>query len=593
MSAVLGVLVGILAVAGAFGFIIFIHELGHFLTARAVDIRCPQFAIGFGPSLFSFRWRGTNFAVRALPLGGYVLMNGEEPGSRTDDPWAKAVQYYLGTANFPATPASLLKIMEETPEEERNEVWREVYEQVHFARAEEFPTLQSVEGNFHDRSIPARILVISGGVLMNFAATILIMWCLGPFVGQGSFFRDWSPVVSQSFEGNPAHDAGLTGGDLILAVDGKPTGTFLEAFHAIGAFKGESFSLKLRDLDGVEKTVDIRPLLRVGREAYLVGDDGKLKIHSSKNEELVGKAVLSPNRTELLAQLATIEVPKGDDEKKVTYQVELEGEKEPTKFELPSGFTGARGQIGVLFGVSDILFEKELTGRVSEVQSGSPAEVAGVKVGDELLDVGGLALVSNNGLVFGHMADRAVSIVSQVEAIETLELGVLRNGEYQTLKLEEKPPSLEALGITLAPVTKGDLAQAPFKMIGQMLAMPYRILQMWLSKQATGKEIVQSMQGPLGIMQLLYALRDNGILEFMFFMALLNAAIGAFNLLPFPALDGARLVFLVLAGLRGKPIDPDKEAKVHLLGLAVLLCFVVVVTFGDIKRLFSAQLFVL
>ena len=74
---------GSLIIVFAFGFIIFIHELGHFLTARAVDIRCPQFAIGFGPSLFSFRWRGTNFAVRAFPFGEYVLMNGEEPGGMT------------------------------------------------------------------------------------------------------------------------------------------------------------------------------------------------------------------------------------------------------------------------------------------------------------------------------------------------------------------------------------------------------------------------------------------------------------------------------------------------------------------------------
>ncbi|MFA7484137.1 MAG: site-2 protease family protein, partial [Vulcanimicrobiota bacterium] len=107
----MGFLLGILAVVVSFGFIIFIHELGHFLTARAVDIRCPQFAVGFGPSLFSFRWRGTNFAVRAFPFGGYVMMNGEEPGDRSEDPWAHAVDHYLGEAEFPATPQSLLEVL--------------------------------------------------------------------------------------------------------------------------------------------------------------------------------------------------------------------------------------------------------------------------------------------------------------------------------------------------------------------------------------------------------------------------------------------------------------------------------------------------
>ena len=197
MQTVLGFVIGILAVVCAFGFIIFIHEMGHFLTARAVGIRCPQFAIGFGPSLFGFRWRGTNFAVRAFPLGGYVLMNGEEPGERSEDPWAAAVAYYLGGVEFPAGVEKLLEVLEQVPVEERNEVWTEVRDQVAYSRCEKFPSLQWVEGNFHDRSVAARILVISGGVIMNFIATILLLWSLGPGVGVGAFFNDWSPYVSR------------------------------------------------------------------------------------------------------------------------------------------------------------------------------------------------------------------------------------------------------------------------------------------------------------------------------------------------------------------------------------------------------------
>ena len=107
------------------------------------------------------------------------------------------------------------------------------------------------------------------------------------------------------------------------------------------------------------------------------------------------------------------------------------------------------------------------------------------------------------------------------------------------------------MGITLQPLTTGDLVKAPFSMIGQMLTMPFFILKAWLSQQYTGSEIVSNLQGPVGIMQILFLLSDNGIAQFLYFVALLNAAIGAFNLLPFPALDGSRLVFLIIAGLRG------------------------------------------
>ena len=66
---VLGNLPGFIAVLLAFGFIIFIHESGHFLMARKVGIRCPRFSLGFGPRLFSFDSRGTEFSVCALPFG--------------------------------------------------------------------------------------------------------------------------------------------------------------------------------------------------------------------------------------------------------------------------------------------------------------------------------------------------------------------------------------------------------------------------------------------------------------------------------------------------------------------------------------------
>lgn len=590
MSALFGFVVGCLAVVAAFGFIIFIHELGHFLTARAVDIRCPQFAIGFGPSLSSFRWRGTNFAVRAFPLGGYVLMNGEEPGSRDDDPWVKAVTYYLGEVSFPAKPGDLLEVLRQIPESERSDAWREVHDQVKFARCQEFPTLQSVEGNFHDRSIPARVLVISGGVLMNFAATILILWMLGPLAGIGSFFQEWRPVIAQSFAGNPGAEAGLVSGDTVLEVAGKPTPTSLEAFHAIGAFKGEPFSLKAQTEAGQEKTLEVRPLLRIGYEAYKVADDDSLTLHDSKKSELVGKAVTNLKRAELVELVL---VPEKVTEEGQGYEVVLEGSESPTRFEFPIGYKGPRGQLGIQFGVADVVFETRSRGFVASVKPGSPAEKAGFQVGDQFAAVDALGLISPSEATFGSLVGDALAATYRVPEVKSQRVVIVREGEPVVLTVEEKVQSLDELGLTLTTMTGGDLVREPFRMIGKMLAMPYAILQKWLTRQHTGKEIVENMQGPVGIMQILYRVHDNGLYEFLFFMALLNAAIGAFNLLPFPALDGARLVFLVLAGIRGEQIDPEKEAKIHLLGLMVLLCFVVVVTFGDIRRLISGQLFVL
>ena len=74
---------------------------------------------------------------------------------------------------------------------------------------------------------------------------------------------------------------------------------------------------------------------------------------------------------------------------------------------------------------------------------------------------------------------------------------------------------------------------------------------------------------------------------FLNIIALISVNLGVFNLLPIPALDGARLVFLIIEGIRRKPVNPKYEGYVHMAGLAVLLLFMVFVTFSDIRRLIT------
>jgi regulator of sigma E protease len=82
-----GFLTAVIAVAVILGFMILIHEFGHYLTAKLLGVRVEQFAIGFGKRLVGFRKGETDYRINALPLGGYVKMSGENPTDvRTDDP---------------------------------------------------------------------------------------------------------------------------------------------------------------------------------------------------------------------------------------------------------------------------------------------------------------------------------------------------------------------------------------------------------------------------------------------------------------------------------------------------------------------------
>ncbi|MEE8177840.1 MAG: site-2 protease family protein, partial [Acidobacteriota bacterium] len=69
-------------VAGVLGVMIFIHEMGHFLAAKAFKVRVLTFSLGFGKRLWGFKHGDTNYRVSAVPLGGYVKMAGENPGDK-------------------------------------------------------------------------------------------------------------------------------------------------------------------------------------------------------------------------------------------------------------------------------------------------------------------------------------------------------------------------------------------------------------------------------------------------------------------------------------------------------------------------------
>ena len=80
----------ILQVVIVFGLIIFVHELGHFLAAKAVGVGVERFSLGFGPKVFGKQIGETEYQLSAVPLGGYVKMVGEEPG---EEEWGEGPAY--------------------------------------------------------------------------------------------------------------------------------------------------------------------------------------------------------------------------------------------------------------------------------------------------------------------------------------------------------------------------------------------------------------------------------------------------------------------------------------------------------------------
>lgn len=114
-----------------------------------------------------------------------------------------------------------------------------------------------------------------------------------------------------------------------------------------------------------------------------------------------------------------------------------------------------------------------------------------------------------------------------------------------------------------------------------------RVVVYSLMMLVTGKVPVSEMSGPVGTTVLIGQAAQLGILNLLYMFALLSVNIGIFNLIPFPALDGGRIFFLLIEVIRRKPIPPEREGMIHFIGLVLLMLLMVFVTSSDIYKLFA------
>ena len=112
-----------------------------------------------------------------------------------------------------------------------------------------------------------------------------------------------------------------------------------------------------------------------------------------------------------------------------------------------------------------------------------------------------------------------------------------------------------------------------------------RMIFLSLIDMVTGHVAINQISGPVGIVSVISEATSAGLKPVLNIMALITINLGVFNLVPFPALDGGRLVFLIIEFLRGKPINPKYEIWVNTAGMLVLLAFMAFVTFSDVTRL--------
>ncbi len=224
---------------------------------------------------------------------------------------------------------------------------------------------------------------------------------------------------------------------------------------------------------------------------------------------------------------------------------------------------------------------------VGMVTEGSAAEQAGLQTGDVITKIGREPI---------HFY-REVSMISALNQGEKMEITYVRNGEKAVTTLTpqyDENARRYYMGIT----NGGDylkcnplqVFQYGFYEVEYWVKLTYKSLRMLVMGQVSKDDV----SGPVGIAQLVGesydAAEENygtpyAILTMLEIVVLLSVNLGIMNLLPLPALDGGRLVFMFVEVLRGKPVPPEKEGMVHFAGLVVLMVLMVFIMYNDIMRL--------
>jgi regulator of sigma E protease len=439
------------------GVLIFVHELGHFLAAKALGIGVPRFSIGFGPATpLSFQRGETTYVVSWVPLGGYVKMASREEQE--------------AMASLEGGPAP-----------------------------EEFPP----EKLFENKSLGARIVVISAGVLMNFAFA-------------------WFTYTAL---------------DAILGRTEDPTTTVARV---------ETAGLPL----GAEALAQVAPgsqVVRINGDTVRVWND-------------VRRLVLEPKSPRLRFDIA------GAD----PVIVDIAG-------------TDAESRFAVL----DAL-RPAWPATIGSLNPAMPATRAGLQVGDRFV------LLNGDSVRYWDDIQRPISASAGVALHLTMQRGdsLFERSIVPEAATERDPLTGDARQVGRIGIGPAlDLVHVEYGLLRALGSGARRTLDQTADVYFTIKGMLvgdvspRQLGGPILIGQASGQVAQLGLAALFGFMAFLSVNLAVLNLLPIPVLDGGHLVFLLIEGVRGRPLPLQLRLRLTQIGMVLLIGLMLFVLTNDVLRL--------
>lgn len=527
--------------------LVLIHELGHYYFARRAGVRVDEFGFGLPPRIWGKKIGETIYSINLFPFGGFVRLFGENPQEE-------------GMATDPRS--------------------------------------------FTSKTLRERFYIVFAGVAMNLILAILLL-SVGFFFGIKPLLIDsrdvfqaieqQNMVVQSGFTLRSVDSSGIGGraglqsGDIISEVNG---GAILNPEILAGALENADTTgvdLRVRRGDSVLKIIIPKEQFsakqkELGVTFYETIALPRVGIQSVKTDSDVarsglraGDILIAVNDKPLYSSEDFQNTFLTDKSLKVRYQrdfkeyettVTFPQRKSVTISEIVAGSAAAKA--GFEKGDTVIQVQRKEVGSPSEVidllqqakQGGQPAQF--------LVDrQGKLVTLYVNAGADGTYGIQVAPIMNQNIDMVTAALSV------PTTVLELKPVSYSLFGsIGQAFKETYRLGKATVMMFGTLLADVF-----------TRFDVPEGVSGPVGIAQMTGTFVDEGFFSVIRFMAMLSLSLAILNLLPFPGLDGGRLLFIVIEALAGRRVDPRIEQAIHAIGAILLVVLILLVTYKDIIRL--------
>ncbi|MBQ9124589.1 MAG: site-2 protease family protein [Acholeplasmatales bacterium] len=549
------VIISIIAFVLVIGVIILIHEGGHFFFAKKAGILCHEFSLGMGPVIWKKKIGETVFSIRAIPIGGFVSMAGEEVTSELVKKGDKIgvniendeiVEIILDEKKECQLRGEIVDVdlygeHNETlfitlNDEIQNHHYNVKRDAFYVFEKNQRMQITPYDRSFESKSLWQRFITIFAGPMMNFVLAIFIYLIVSFATGVPNYD---SNVVGDITAHYPA-DGVLEAGDKIITVNNEE----ITSWDDFSATLDELYKENIIDInmvvirDGNELSIDLQT-------AVIINSIGisNLQLPEEYDSDIKG------------VRLGNVAIRYEDDDKKGKYPLKngdiLTGVKiNDDEYRLDNGQTW-----------SDII---EIFKSVHSVADVRFEYYSLQKNDDDIIDSNDYVLVNYD----------------ECGSIEPYTDEVLENQRIEKIQ--------QIMGVS--PETHFDffgcIGQA-FKNFWSDFTLIFRTLKLLIAPSDVRQVGVSDLSGFVGIYSLISSYIGAGFLALMMFVAMLSVNIGVMNLLPIPALDGGRIVFLGFELVTRKKPSKKVENIINNIFFILLMLLFVYVTFNDITRLFK------